>query len=49
MNGNRTTPVNFAGRRIKDVVEGRGGGQGGAIFFFSFPTEQRKNRLHMKD
>lgn len=43
MNGNRTTPVNFAGK-LKDVVEGRGGGQGGAIFFFFFFPYRAKEK-----
>lgn len=49
MNGNRMTPVNFAGK-LKEVAEGRGvEGREEQFLFFSFPTEQRKNKLHMKD
>lgn len=45
MNGNRTTPVNFAGK-LKDVVEGRGWRAGRSnLFFFFFPYRAKEKQV----
>lgn len=44
MNGNRTTPVNFAGK-LKDVVEGRGWRAGRSNLFFFFLSLQSKGKI----
>lgn len=45
INGNRTTPVNFAGK-LKEVVEGRGvEGREEQIFFFFFPCRAKEKQV----